>query len=162
MANFKLSEDDESFLRIPDDAVLVFAGASGTETWIERDADVTVRIVAKAVGFATADDGAIQVRIEIGDACAKGQDGPAPIETQLRASQSVQVVVKAGERLAFKAYPVATNAKVLRTVVCTADWRPSPAASGPATASQGQATNAGGSARENGSAGRSAVEQRPA
>ena len=37
--------------------------------------------------------------------------------------QSVQVVVKQGERLNFKAYPTATGAKVLRTVVYTADQK---------------------------------------
>ncbi|HEX4179931.1 MAG TPA: hypothetical protein VHY32_04000 [Caulobacteraceae bacterium] len=121
MAHFKLSDQDDNFLQVPQDAVLVFAGASGTETFIERDRDVTVRIVVKAVGVAMADDGVLEVAIELGDARARGQDGPFPNESTLRASQSVQVVVKAGERLAFKAYPTATNVKVLRTVVCTAD-----------------------------------------
>jgi hypothetical protein len=126
MAHFKLNDADENFLQVPQDAVLVFAGASGTETFIERDRDVTVRIVVKAVGAAIADDGVLEVAIELGDARARGQDGPSPNESTLRASQSVQVVLKAGERLAFKAYPTATNAKVLRTVVCTADMIAAP------------------------------------
>lgn len=121
MAHFKLSDDDETFLQVPPDAVLVFAGASGTQTWIERSQDVTVRIVVKAVGVALVEGGRLEVRIDLGGDTAAGEDGPAPAEAQLRASQSVQVVVKAGERLAFKAYPNATGARVLRTVVLTAD-----------------------------------------
>jgi hypothetical protein len=35
----------------------------------------------------------------------------------------VQVLVKAGQRLSFKAYPKATNAHVLRTIVWTADMK---------------------------------------
>ncbi len=126
MAHFKLNDGDEKFLAVPQDGVLVFAGASGTETFIERDRDVTVRIMVKSVGVATADDGVLEVAIELGDARAKGQDGPLPNESTLRASQSVQVIVKAGQRLAFKAYPTATNVMVLRTVVSTADMIPAP------------------------------------
>ena len=121
MAHFKLTDADDHFLPVPQDAVLIFAGASGTETWIERTEDVTVRLVVKSVAMATADGATLEVRIEVGDGVAKGEDGPSPMDTQLRASQSVQVVVKAGQRLAFKAYPTAVNAKVLRTVVCSAD-----------------------------------------
>ena len=121
MARFKLNDADEHFLQVPQEGVLVFAGASGTETFIERDKDVTVRIVVKSVAAATADGGVLEVAIELGDVHAKGQDGPFPNESTLRVSQSVQVIVKAGERLTFKAYPTATNATVLRTVVCTAD-----------------------------------------
>ena len=39
MAHFKLSDVDEKFLHTPQDATLIFAGASGTETFIERDLD---------------------------------------------------------------------------------------------------------------------------
>jgi len=133
MANLKLNDDDDRFIAVPADAVLMFAGASGTETWIERDRDSTVRIIAKSVAVATADGGTLEMCIEVKDGCARGQDGPAPQEGRLRASQSVQVVVKSGERLAFKAYPKATGATVLRTVVCAAEVRPvSPEPEGPA------------------------------
>jgi hypothetical protein len=121
MAHFKLSEAGEDFLKLPQDVAVLFAGASGTETWIERDRDMVVRIAIKSVAVATSDEGTLQVCIEIGGDSAKGQDGPAPLETQLRASQSVQVLVKAGERVAFKAYPNASNAQVLRTIVWASD-----------------------------------------
>jgi len=123
MAHFKISDVDEKFLHTPQDATLIFAGASGTETFIERDRDTVVRISIKSVGVATADGGALQVCIDIDGQSASGQDGPAEIETQLRASQGVQVLVKAGQRLSFKAYPKATNAHVLRTIVWTADMK---------------------------------------
>src|SRR5580693_2966964 len=112
-AHFKLTEEDDGFLAAPQGASLLFSGASGTETWIERAADVVVRIGIKSVGVAT----------DVGDHAAKGQDGPAPIEYRLSASQSVQVLVKAGERVAFKAYPTADNAQILRTVVWASDLK---------------------------------------
>ncbi len=124
MATHKLNDDDDRFVQVPGDAVLMFAGASGTETWIERDRDVTVRIIAKAVAVATSEGGTLEICIEVKDGVAHGQDGPAPTDHHLRASQSVQVVVKAGERLAFKAYPKANNATVLRTVVSAAEVKP--------------------------------------
>jgi hypothetical protein len=122
MANaFKLTDDDDHFLQIPHDGTLIFAGASGTESWIERDHDAVVRIGVKAVGVALANGGVLGVAIDIGEASAHGEDGPALPETPLRASQSVQVLVKAGERLAFKAYPKAEGVHVMRTVVWAAD-----------------------------------------
>jgi hypothetical protein len=124
MAHPKLTEDDERFVQVPADAVLMFAGASGTDTWIERERDVTVRLIAKSVAFATGDGATLEMCIDVKDGSARGQDGPAPADHHLRASQSVQVLVKAGERLAFKAYPKASNATVLRTVVCAADVKP--------------------------------------
>ncbi len=124
MAHLKLNDDDDKFIQVPQDGVLIFAGASGTETWIEREKDATVRLVVKAVAVATAEGGALEVAIEVEGGTAKGQDGPAHNEARLRASQSVQVVVKAGQRLAFKAYPRATNATILRCVVSAADLRP--------------------------------------
>ena len=124
MAHFKLNDADEKFLQVPQDGVLVFAGSSGTESFIERDRDATVRIVVKAIGAATADNGVLGVTVEVGGAKASGQDGPFPNESTLRASQSVQVMVKAGQRLTFKAYPTPANAMVLRTVVSIADMTP--------------------------------------
>ncbi|MGH7023149.1 MAG: hypothetical protein ACREEB_06100 [Caulobacteraceae bacterium] len=121
MAHYKLTEGDENFLQVPRDATLIFAGASGTETWIERDRDMVVRIGINSVGVATADGGVLGVAIEVDGRAAKGQDGPAPMEAQLRATQGVQVLVKAGERVAFKAQPTADKALVLRTVVWAAD-----------------------------------------
>ena len=75
------------------------------------------------MAVATADDGVLEVCIEMGGDSAKGEDGPLPLESQLHASQSVQVLVKAGERLAFKAYPIAKNAQVLKTIVWAADFK---------------------------------------
>jgi hypothetical protein len=123
MARFKLNDADEDFLKLPQGAALISAGSSGTQTWIERDRDMVVHIAIKSVAVATAEGGTLEVCIEMGGEFAKGQDGPLPIEAQLRASQGVQVLVKAGQRLAFKAYPVATNAEVLKTIVWAADFK---------------------------------------
>jgi hypothetical protein len=128
MAHFKLNEDDDKFLQVPQDATLIFAGLGGTETWIERTTDCVVRIGVKAVGVCTSVGGTLEVCVEIGDGKAKGQDGPSPLESQLRASQAVQVLVRGGERLAFKAYPTPTDVQVLRTVVWAADMVPPHAA----------------------------------
>lgn len=121
MAQFKLNETDEKFLALPEGAALMFAGTSGTETWIERERDTVVRIAVKSVAVATSGGGTLQASIEMAGAAAKGQDGPAPVESLLRVSQSVQVLVKAGQRLSFKAYPTASDALLLRTVVWAAD-----------------------------------------
>ncbi len=123
MARFKLNDADEEFLKLPQGAALISAGSSGTETWIERERDMVVHIAIKSVAVATADGGTLRVCIEMGDASAKSEDGPAAIETQLQSSQSVQVLVRAGERLSFKAYPVANHAQVLKTVVWAADFK---------------------------------------
>jgi hypothetical protein len=122
-AHFKLTEEDDSFLAAPQGASLLFAGASGTETWIERSQDAVVRIGVQSVAVATAAGGTLGVSIEVDGRAAKGQDGPAPIEYRLSASQSVQVLVKGGERIAFKAYPTADNAQILRTVVWASDLK---------------------------------------
>ena len=119
MAHFKLNEGDDSFLATPQGGVLMFSGVSGTETWIERDKDVTVRLVLQSVAIATADGATLEACIDVAGAIAKGEDGPSPADTHLQATQSVQVVVKAGERLSFKAYPTSTNARVLKTTVYT-------------------------------------------
>jgi hypothetical protein len=123
MAHFKLHDDDTSFLDVPQGAVMVSSGISGTETFIERAQDATVRIVMQTVAIATGDNATLEACLEINGGAAKGEDGPMPNESHLKAMQSVQVVVKQGERLNFKAYPQATNAKVLRTVVYTADQK---------------------------------------
>ena len=121
MAHFKMSEADEKFLSLPQDATLIFSGTSGTETWIEREKDTIVRIFLKSVAIATSDAGSLEACIEIAGASAKGQDGPSSLEAPLRVSQSVQILVKAGQRLAFKAYPTARDAHLLRTIVWTSD-----------------------------------------
>jgi hypothetical protein len=123
MAHMKLNEADDDFLSVPQAAVMIASGVSGTETFIERDKDTTVRIVLQTVAFAASDSAKLKSCIEIGDAQAFGEDGPAPAEHHLQSVQSVQVVVKAGERLGFKAYPIASGATVLKTVVYTADLR---------------------------------------
>ena len=119
--HFKLNEDDQKFLQAPNGASILFSGSNGTETWIERGQEGVVRLAIQAVGVATADGGSLAVCIDLGDHAAKGEDGPAPIETHLNASQSVQLLVKPGERIAFKAYPTAQNAQVLRTLVWASD-----------------------------------------
>jgi hypothetical protein len=124
MARFKLTDADENFLKMPQGGALISAGSSGTETWIERDRDMVVHISIKSVAVATADGGTLQVCIDLGGDTAKGQDGPSPLDAQLRASQAVQVLVKAGERVAFKAYPNPSGVQVLRTVVWAADMVP--------------------------------------
>ncbi len=123
MAHYKLNEADDDFLALPQGAVRVFSGVSGTETFIERDRDATVRIVLQSVAAATADGARLEAYIEIGGGVAKGEDGPAAADAHLQTSQSVQVVVKPGERLSFKAYPQAVNARILRTLVYTADLK---------------------------------------
>jgi hypothetical protein len=134
MAHHKLNEDDDNFLQVPQDATLIFAGLGGTETWIERAQDCVVRIGVKSVAVATSGGGALEVCVAIGGDIAKGQDGPSPLDAQLRASQAVQVLVRAGERVAFKAYPNPTGAQLLRTVVWAADMAselaPKPARNG--------------------------------
>jgi hypothetical protein len=128
MAQFKLNEADTDFLKPPGEAAVMAAGTSGTETWIERERDCVVRIGVSSAARATEDRGTLEVCIEVGGATAKSQDGPLALEGALHASQSVQVLVKAGERLAFKAFPLATGAQVLRTVVWAVDMKPAPAA----------------------------------
>jgi uncharacterized protein (TIGR02284 family) len=129
-AHFKLSEDDGKFLGVPKDASVLFAGSSGTQTWIERAHEGVVRIGIQAVGVATDDGGSLAVSIEVGDQSAKGEDGPAAIETHLNASQAVQLLVKPGDRVAFKAYPTGQGAQVLRTVVWASDLIEPKAANG--------------------------------
>jgi len=124
MAHHKLNEDDDRFLQVPQDATLIFAGLGGTETWIERAEDSVVRIGVKSVGVATSGGGSLEVCVAIGSDTAKGQDGPSPLDAPLRASQAVQVLVKAGERISFKAFPNPSGVQVLRTVVWAADMVP--------------------------------------
>jgi hypothetical protein len=122
-AHFKLDEEETRFLAAPDGAAQLFAGASGTETWIERAEDTIVRLSVQAVAVATGEGGSLEVCIELNGAAAKGRDGPAPTDYRLSAGQSVEVMVKGGERLSFKAYPTADHAKILRTVVWAADMK---------------------------------------
>jgi len=123
MAHFKLNELDEQFLELPQGAVLVAAGTTGAESWLERDKDTTVRLVVAAIAVATADATGLEAVIEVAGAQARGEDGPAPADTHLQALHSVQLVVRPGERISFKAYPQARNARVLRTLVYSADLR---------------------------------------
>jgi hypothetical protein len=123
MAHFKLNETDDQFLELPQGAVLIAAGTSGAQSWLERDKDVTVRLVIAAVAVATADAAGLEAVIEISGADAHSEDGPAPADAHLQALHSVQLVVRPGERISFKAYPNARNARVLRTLVYSADLR---------------------------------------
>ena len=119
--HFKLNETDDQFLAIPSGASVLFSGSTGTETWIERAQDGVVRIGIQSVGVATAEGGALAVCIELGGQEAKGSDGPVKIEEHLKSSQAIQLLVKAGERVAFKAHPTADRAQILRTVVWASD-----------------------------------------
>ncbi len=121
MAHFKLNETDDTFLEVPQGALLVSSGTNGTESWLERDKDVTVRIVISTVAIATSDGATLTARIDVNGASASAEDGPASADTHLQAVQSVQVVVKAGERVSFKAGPQATGAKLMKTVVYASD-----------------------------------------
>jgi hypothetical protein len=123
MAHNKLNEADDHFLEIPQGAVLLSSGVSGTDAWIERDKDVTVRLVIQTAAYATADAARLKACIEVGEAKASSEDGPAAADRHLQAMQGVQLVVKAGERVSFKAYPEAQNGVVLRTVVYAADLK---------------------------------------
>ena len=50
--HYKLNEEDDTFLNIPQGAVMVSSGTSGTESWLEREKDVTVRVVVATVAQA--------------------------------------------------------------------------------------------------------------
>jgi hypothetical protein len=108
---------------------MLFAGVGGTDTWIERDRDTVVHILVRSVASAAADNATLEACIAIGDGVARGRDGPWTLGASLRAAQAVEVIAKAGERLAFKAYPVAENAQVLRTAVWVLDFHPAEAVS---------------------------------
>ncbi len=123
MAHFKLNELDEQFLELPQGAVLIGAGSTGAQSWLERDKDTTVRLVVATVAVATADAAALEAVIDVAGAEARSEDGPAPADTHLQALQSVHLVVRPGERINFKAYPNARSARVLRTMVYSADLR---------------------------------------
>jgi uncharacterized protein (TIGR02284 family) len=118
---FQLSDDDNRLLEAPAGAAVLFAGADGTESRIARSADTVVRIGIQAVAVATSEGGSLSVAIEAGDSSSKGRDGPAPIERRLAANQSVEVLVKAGVALPFKAHATAQDAQLLRTVVWSLD-----------------------------------------
>ncbi len=123
MAHDKLSESDEGFLDLPQGAVLVSAGVNGTESFIERDKTATVRIVITTVAIAAAGGSTLDAVIEIDGEIARAQDGPINTDhhMHLQAVQSVQIVVKEGERVKFKAYPQANGGRVLRTMVYTTE-----------------------------------------
>lgn len=123
MAHDKLNESDDGFLHLPAGAVQVSGGINGTESFLERDKTATVRLVIATIGASSAGGATLDAVIEVGGETARAQDGPvnADHHQHLQAVQSVQVVVKEGERLRFKAYPVAQGARVMRTTVYTAD-----------------------------------------
>ena len=123
MANFKLNEDDDGFLETPQGALLVASGADGAETWIERAQDAPVRVIAATGAVPTSDGASLETVIEVDGARAHGAAGPAAADTHLQSIQSVQLVVKPDQRVSFKAYPNASNARVLKTVVYTHDLR---------------------------------------
>lgn len=120
----KLNESDDGFLSIPQGALVLAEGVSGAETWIERDRTGTVRIVVASVAAATHGAATLDAVIETEGGGARAQDGPRSSDdhhTHLQASVSVQAVVREGERLKFRAYSEPQGARVLRTVVYTAE-----------------------------------------
>ncbi|MGC1303092.1 MAG: hypothetical protein WA840_12015 [Caulobacteraceae bacterium] len=121
MTSYKLNEDDDGFLQLPQGALLVASGGDGAETWIERAKDATVRVVVASVAVATADGASLEAVIEVDGARAHGATGPEPADTHLQSIQSVQLVVRPDQRVRFKAYPNPVSARVLKTVVYTHD-----------------------------------------
>ena len=119
----KLSETDDGFLEPPEGSLLLGQGVNGVETWIERDRTSTVRIVVATVAAVVAGPATLDAVIAMDGGAARAQDGPRGSDDHqhLQATVSVQVVVKEGERLSFKAYPEAQGARVLRTVVYSTD-----------------------------------------
>jgi hypothetical protein len=124
MAHDKLNESDDGFLDLPQGAVRIAAGVDGAETWIERDKTATVRVVVATVAVATHGAATLEAVIETEGGAARAKDGPGSPDDHhqhLQAEVSIQAVVKEGERLKFKAYPKPEGARVLRTVVYTAE-----------------------------------------
>jgi uncharacterized protein (TIGR02284 family) len=119
--HFKLNDDDNRFLEVPKGASVLSTGSAGTEGSLERAEDTVVRIGIQSVGVAISQGGSLSVTIEAGDSSSKGRDGPAPMEQHLAAGQSVEVLVKAGAALPFKACATPENAQLLRTVVWSLD-----------------------------------------
>ena len=118
---YELSDEDNRFLALPEGSAMLSAGASGTESVIQRTVDSVVRIGIQAVAVATAEGGRLSVAIEASGASSRGQDGPAPIERRLTAAQTIEVLVKAGAVLPFKATAATEGAELLRTVVWSLD-----------------------------------------
>jgi uncharacterized protein (TIGR02284 family) len=121
--HFKLNDNDDHFLDVPNGSAVLSTGTRGTESSIARSEDTVVRIGIRSVAVATSQGGSLSVTIEAGDSSSKGRDGPAPMEHHLAASQSLEVLVKAGTALPFKAYAAPEDAQLLRTVVWSLDVR---------------------------------------
>ena len=127
MAHDKLNETDDTFLELPEGALRIASGVNGADTWIERAQTTTVRIVISTVAVASSGQATLEAVIETDDGAARAEDGPRSPDDHhlhLQAEVSVQVVVKEGERLKFRAYPNAQGARVLRTLVYTHDVKP--------------------------------------
>lgn len=121
MSSFKLNEEDDKFLDLPQGAFLVASGSDGTETWIERCKETTVRVVVSSIAVATGDGGSLEACIEVEGGRAHGSVGPAPMDTHLQAIQSVQLTVRPDQKVQFRAYASPVNARLLKTVVYTHD-----------------------------------------
>jgi uncharacterized protein (TIGR02284 family) len=119
--HFNLSDEDNSFLAAPGGSTVLSTGVGGMESSIERSEDTVVRIGIRAVAVALAQGGSLAVEIAAGGESASGRDGPAPIEHHLAASQSLEVLVKAGVALQIRAEATPQDAQLLRIVVWSQD-----------------------------------------
>jgi uncharacterized protein (TIGR02284 family) len=118
---FELNDADNRFLAVPAGAAVLSAGSSGTEGRIQRSEETVVRIGIQSVAVATSQGGRLSLSIEAGGNASSGHDGPGQIEQHLTASGSLEVLVKAGDALAFKAWATPEDAQLLRTVVWSID-----------------------------------------
>jgi hypothetical protein len=121
MASIKLTEEDDTFLNLPQGALVVASGSDGAETWIERCKETTVRVVVASVAVATGDGASLEAAIEVEGDRAHGSTGPAPMDTHLQTIQSVQLTVSPEQKVRFRAYASPVNARLLKTVVYTHD-----------------------------------------
>jgi uncharacterized protein (TIGR02284 family) len=117
----ELTEEDNKFLEPPEGSTVLAAGSGGMEGRIERATDTVVRIGVQSVAVATAQGGGLSISIEAGGAKAEGRDGPAPMERRLSASGSLEVLVKSGVAITYRAQATPTDAQLLRTIVWSLD-----------------------------------------
>jgi uncharacterized protein (TIGR02284 family) len=118
---FQLSDADAGFLEVPAGAAVLSTGADGADGRLERTQDTVVRLGVQAVAVATSPGGSLSVTIEAGAGMSNGRDGPGPIEHRLSAGVTLEVLVRAGAAVPFKAVATPQDAQLLRTVVWSQD-----------------------------------------